>query len=103
MKRTQNVPTESIALAFVAMQYNVKLADVPASPAYLVCHDHFDHGAMEVWPMSDKVAKTVPMIISAGWTIMVLMDVISLLTQNYHAGACGSCIRRKHLRRNTPW
>ena len=56
MKRTQNVPTESIALAFVAMQYNVKLADVPASPAYLVCHDHFDNGAMEVWPMSDKVA-----------------------------------------------
>ena len=31
----------------------MKLKDVPQSPAYLVCHDHFDKGAMEVWMVSD--------------------------------------------------
>lgn len=28
----------------------MKLKDIPISPAYLVCHDHYDNGAMEVWP-----------------------------------------------------
>lgn len=28
----------------------MRLADVPPSPAYLVFHDAFDRGAMEVWP-----------------------------------------------------
>lgn len=27
----------------------MKLADVPPAPAYLVCHDHYGHGAMDVW------------------------------------------------------
>ena len=26
------------------------LRAVPSSPAYLVCHDCFDNGAMDVWP-----------------------------------------------------
>lgn len=33
-----------------------KLKDVPAAPAYLVCHDLQDRGAMEVWPMQDLEA-----------------------------------------------
>jgi hypothetical protein len=28
----------------------MKLKDVPLSPAYLVFHDAYDNGAMEVWP-----------------------------------------------------
>ena len=28
----------------------MRLKDVPVSPAYLVAHDCFDNGAMEVWP-----------------------------------------------------
>lgn len=28
----------------------MKLKDVPVAPAYLVFHDAFDNGAMEVWP-----------------------------------------------------
>jgi hypothetical protein len=28
----------------------VKLKNVPPAPAYLVFHDAFDNGAMEVWP-----------------------------------------------------
>lgn len=28
----------------------MRIKDVPTSPAYLVFHDAFDNGAMEVWP-----------------------------------------------------
>jgi hypothetical protein len=28
----------------------MKLKDVPVHPAYVVFHDHFDNGAMEIWP-----------------------------------------------------
>lgn len=28
----------------------MRLVDVPQAPAYLVFHDAFDKGAMEVWP-----------------------------------------------------
>lgn len=35
------------------------IKDVPASPAYLVCHDHYDNGAMDVRPMPDlETAKS---------------------------------------------
>lgn len=30
----------------------IRLKDVPPSPAYLVFHDGFDNGAMEVWQFS---------------------------------------------------
>jgi hypothetical protein len=29
----------------------MRLKDIPTSPAYLVFHDGFDNGAMEVWPV----------------------------------------------------
>jgi hypothetical protein len=31
----------------------MKLKDVPRALAYVVCHDCFDNGAMEVWPASN--------------------------------------------------
>lgn len=33
--------------------YNMKLKDIPVSPAYLVCHDLYDNGAMDVYTCSD--------------------------------------------------
>lgn len=30
----------------------MKLADIPTSPAYLVNHDPYMNGAMDVWPMA---------------------------------------------------
>jgi hypothetical protein len=29
----------------------LRLKDVPQYPAYLVCHDGYDNGAMEIWPV----------------------------------------------------
>jgi hypothetical protein len=38
----------------------MKLKDIPFSPAYVVCHDEYDRGAMEVWPCeSIESAKTI--------------------------------------------
>lgn len=38
----------------------MKLKDVPASTAYLVFHDAFDKGSMDVWPVDSFVlAKAI--------------------------------------------
>lgn len=34
----------------------MRVQDVPQHPAYLVFHDAFDKGAMEIWGMDDFVA-----------------------------------------------
>ena len=34
----------------------IRLCDVPEAPAYLVFHDAFDNGAMEVYPKQDLAA-----------------------------------------------
>lgn len=38
------------------MLYRLRLKDVPKFPAYLVFHDAFDNGAMEVYPYNSFAA-----------------------------------------------
>lgn len=34
----------------------MRLKDVPVHPAYVVFHDQFDNGAMEIWPATSLLA-----------------------------------------------
>lgn len=37
----------------------MRLKDVPVHPAYVVFHDAFDNGAMEVWPCNSLSDATI--------------------------------------------